>query len=47
MLCIITIYISLSKIYSESNDFPRKKNVFLPHEDELFYDRDFFITYTM
>ena len=48
MLYIITFHISLFEIFSKSNDFPReKKYFFLPHENELLYDRDFCITYLM
>ena len=28
MLCIITFHISLFKIFSKSNDFPREKQIF-------------------
>ena len=48
MLCIIALHISLSKIFIKLNIFPREKKLFFSsHENELFYDPDFCITYLM
>ena len=48
MLCVITFQISLYKIFRKLNDFLREKiYFFLPHENELFDNRDFCITYLM